>query len=171
MRAAVSIVLALVLGRSPAAQAQVVSGRAAALPVGGLGLAPLSTPSLTAPTLSPSALGAPGLGSTLAVPSLAPVPSAVMAARLAAVQPVRAARALLPVRAAPAAPLPAAPTPEKALAVQERFDELRAAFDEKEAEAPVAVAERRTSRPSRRARRARGPGSASPSRWPSSWWR
>lgn len=135
MRAAVSVVLALVLGLSPAAQAQVVSGRAAALPSGGVGLAPLSAPQLTAPSVSPSGLSAPGLGSVLAVPSMAPVPSAVMAAPVLAVKPVRAAQALLPLMAAPAAP-----TPEKAREVQARFDELKAAFDEKEAEAAVAAA-------------------------------
>lgn len=135
MRAAVAVVLALVLGLSPAAQAQVVSGRAAVLPAGGAGLAPLSAPTLTAPTLTPSALGAPGLASALAAPSLAPTPATVVAARVAAVQPLRAAPALLPLMAAPAAP-----TPEKAREVQARFDELKAAFDEKDAQDPVAVA-------------------------------
>ncbi|MBI2384404.1 MAG: hypothetical protein HYV14_00165 [Elusimicrobia bacterium] len=135
MRAAVAVVLALVLGLSPAAQAQVVSGRAAALPSGGLGLAPLSAPRLSAPTVSLSALSAPGLGSTLAVPSPAPIPAAFMTAPVSAVRPVRAAPALLPLRAAPAAP-----TPEKAREVQARFDELKAAFDEKDAEASVATA-------------------------------
>ena len=136
MRAAVSVVLALVLGLSPAAQAQVVSGRAAVLPAAGAGLAPLSAPTLTAPALAPSALSAPGLGSVLAAPAPAPVPAAVVAARVSAARPIRAAPTLLPLMAAPAAP-----TPEKARAVQARFDELKAAFDEKDAEAPVAAAD------------------------------
>lgn len=134
MRAAVSVVLALVLGLSPAAQAQVVSGRTGVLPAGGLGLVPLVSPRASAPTLSPSALSAPGLGSALAVPAPAPLPSALMVARIETVRPVGAARALLPLT-----PAPAAPTPEKAREVQARFDELKAAFDEKEAGAPVAV--------------------------------
>ncbi|MCM2304914.1 MAG: hypothetical protein NDJ72_09445 [Elusimicrobia bacterium] len=133
MRAAVSLVLAFVLGLSPAAQAQVVSGRAAALPSGGLGLAPLSSPRLTVPSASFSALIAPGLGATLAAPAPAPVPFAVMAAPVSAVRPVPAAAALIPLRAA-AASLPSAPTPEKARAVRARFDELKAAFDEKGSE-------------------------------------
>ncbi len=138
MRAAVSVVLALVLGLSPAAQAQVVSGRAAAVPSGGLGLAPLSAPRLTAPSLGPSGLSAPGVSGALALAAPAPAPSAVMAARVEAVKPAAAARALSPLRPSAAAPLPSAPTPEKARAVQARFDELRAAFNEKEA--PVAAA-------------------------------
>jgi hypothetical protein len=141
VRAAVSIVLALVLGLSPAAQAQVVSGRAAALPSGGIGLAPLSSPRLTAPSVAPSGLSAPGLSASFAVPAMTPVPSAVMAARLKAVKPVRAAQALIPLRPAAAAPLPSAPTPEKAREVQARFDELKAAFDEKRPEVSVTVAE------------------------------
>jgi hypothetical protein len=139
VRAAVSIVLALVLGLSPAAQAQVVSGRAAAVPAGGQGLAPLSAPRLTAPSASLSGLLAPGLGTTLAAPALTPAPSAVMAARIEAVRPVLAAKALAPLRPAAAAPLPSAPTPEKARQTQARFDELKAAFDEKRAEPPVAA--------------------------------
>lgn len=129
------MVLALVLALAPAAQAQVVSGRAAVLPVGGTGLAPLSSPRLTAPALSPLGLSAPELGATLAVPAPTPVPAAVMAAPVSAVKPARAVSALLP-----RIPAPAAPTPEKAREVRARFDELRAAFDEKESEAAVATA-------------------------------
>jgi hypothetical protein len=140
VRAAVSVVLAFVLAFAPAAQAQVVSGRGVVAPIGGLGLAPLAPPQLTAPSVGLSGLSAPGLSSPFFSPALAPVPSAVMAARIQALQPARAAQALIPLHPAAAAPLPSAPTPEKALEVQARFDELKAAFDEKKPEAVSAEA-------------------------------
>ncbi len=140
VRACVSAVLSFVLAFSPAAQAQVVSGRSVVAPIGGLGLAPLSAPQLTAPSAGLTGLSAPGLISPLSSPALAPVPSAVMAAQVQALQPARAAQALISLIPAAAAPLPSAPTPAKALAVQASFDELKAAFDEKTSEAVAAEA-------------------------------
>lgn len=133
MRAFTAALLAFVLAFAPAAQAQVVGGRAVAVPVGGLGLAPLQpAPRWTAPTLALTPLSAPGLTPSLSAP--APVPIAVMAPAVAAI-PATAA----PVRALAARPLSAAAAPRRtedgpAPIVQARFDELKAAFDEKRPE-------------------------------------
>jgi hypothetical protein len=129
--------LSVVLAFAPAAQAQVISGRAMTLPAGGIGLAPLGTaPQLSAPSLMN--LSAPSL-SPLAVTALTPVPSAVMAAQIAAVP-----AAIAPVNALSAQVMPAAAAAQRpGRGVQVRFDELKAAFDEKKTEdaPPVAGAE------------------------------
>lgn len=135
----VRLVLSVLLAFAPGAQAGVISARVAVAPVGITGLAPLSAPQLAAPSPSFTALSAPSLPVLLAAPGLTPVPSAIMAARLTAVRPVAA----LTARVLPAAHAPEHPgdAPTKTRGLQVRFDELKAAFDERKPEDGVAVSE------------------------------
>lgn len=132
----VRLVLSAVLAFAPAAQAAVVSGRIAAIPIGGPGLAPVSpAPQITAPGLI--LLGAPSLASPLAAqaflaaPALTSVPAPMATPRISVARPAAAASpADLPAHAlAPEFPDAA---PERERLVSARFDELRAAFDEKQ---------------------------------------
>lgn len=128
----VRLLLSVLLAFAPSAQAGVVGARIVVAPAGSAGLAPVTAPQLTRPTFSFSGPSAPMLSAPLAAPGLTPAPSAVMAARLTAVSPVAAVAA----RVIPAAHAPERPgdEPAKAREVRVRFDELKAAFDEKKPE-------------------------------------
>lgn len=140
MKAALAAVLSFVLATAPAAQAQVVSGRVAALPSAGVALPVSPALQLSAPSLSLSAPLAPSLASAPSAPAVH-VARAVLPAASAGAAPVRPVE-LFPGRV-PAAlqPLHAAPMGAEPggeldalhnLNLRER--ELTAAFDEKKAE-------------------------------------
>ena len=140
MKAALAAVLSILLATAPAVQAQVVSGRSAALISAGVALPVSPTLQPGGPALTLSAPLAPALSPSLAAPVVAVAPAALVPARVpAAVQPLKLSPERVPAALKPsayAAPMGAEPGDElnalHNLNLRER--ELKAAFDEKKAD-------------------------------------
>ncbi len=133
----VRLVLSFVLALAPAAQAQVVTGRMPTAPVGGIGLAPLGTPQIAAPSLDD--LRATPLASSLAAPAFMPTPSALMVERLEAVPIPRALAVSRPAAIVPEG-LPERRSELQRRVALRRFAELKAYFGDKKPEEVEATA-------------------------------